>query len=81
MWTKTINLQFKGVKTQVQIWLSDTKDKNEVVTIQSMVNEYFLIEKVKLPTRDAAHDFIKYFPVTMAKAFLIREGYSSGAIN
>lgn len=80
MWTKTLNVKFKGQDLLVQIWLHDDSGEDQIVRQQSMMNEYFLIEDIKFHNRDAVHDFIKYYPIRMAKAFLIREGYNSGAI-
>lgn len=81
MWTKTITVKFKGVQTQVQVWLNNTLDEGqEQVRIQSMVNEYYLIEDVQLCSRDAAHDFIKHYPTPMAMAFLQRASIEVGAI-
>lgn len=84
MWTKTLTVVFKKQKFQVQIWLSiseSTSGSEEAVCVQSMANEYFLFEEIKFTNRDSAHDFIKHYPLTMAKAFLIRTGYSEGAFN
>lgn len=81
MWTKTITKKFKGVDTQVQIWLSDVNDEGkQIVKVQSMVNEYFLMEEILFEGRDKAHDFIKHYPVSMAVAFLQREAINEGAV-
>lgn len=80
MWTKTITTKFKGADAQVQIWLADTAENNkEVVKVQSMVNEYYLIEEILFEDRDSAYDFIKHYPTSMATAFLNRVAYSVGS--
>lgn len=82
MWTKTVQTKFKSSPIQVLLWFSDTDENgNEVVSIQSMMNEYFLIEKVKFESRDAAYDFIKDYTVSMATSFLNRTAYEAGAVN
>ena len=81
MWTKTITTKFKGFTCQIQVWLADTAENNkEVVRIQSMVNEYYLIEEILFESRDSAYDFIKHYPTSMAYAFLVRQAYSVGAV-
>lgn len=81
MWVKLINTRFKGMNVQVLIWLADTDENGkETVRVQSMINEYFLIEDILFQGRDSAHDFIKNYPVAMANAFLIREAYANSAI-
>ncbi len=81
MWTKTIIIKYKSQKITVLVFLSSSpEDNQEVVKIQSMVNEYYLIEEIVFSSRDAAYDFIKHFPSAMAKAFIIREGYSSSEL-
>lgn len=82
MWTKTLNVKFKGQLLSVQIWLNTTNENNqEGVKIQSMMNEYFLEEIVLFEDRDKAYDFIRHYPQSMALAFITREAYSVGAIN
>lgn len=83
MWTKTLKTNYKG-EHQVLLWYDEEyqegNDENlKKVNIQSMVNEYFLNETIVFETRDAAYDFITNYPVLMAKAFVIREGYNVGA--
>jgi hypothetical protein len=82
MWTKTLKTKFKSHSVDVQIWL-DRVDENDkpIVKVQSMVNEYFLEETIILESRDAAYDFIKHYPVSLANAFITREAYSVGAWN
>lgn len=81
MWTKTVTTKFKNKPVQVQVWLSDTKeDGAENVTIQSMLNEYFLIEHIIFPSRDSAYDFIKDYTVSMASSFVVRTAYDAGAV-
>jgi transcription antitermination factor NusG len=78
MWTKTITTKFKKQTCQVQIWLDDSDDKGkEVVKIQSMFNEYYLVETILFNDRDSAYDFIKHYPKSMATAFLFREIYAN----
>ncbi len=82
MWTKTIKINYKNQNIDVLVFLSDTTDENrEVVKMQSMVNEYYLIEDIIFENRDSAYDFIKLFTSSIAKAFVIREGYSCGAFS
>lgn len=82
MWTKTVKVKFQNNFYQVQIWLeNDYGEGKVVVKVQSMLNEYFLGEEVIFENRDSAYAFIKYYPKELAKEFLIREAYSSGAIN
>lgn len=74
MWTKTITTKFKKRNEQVLIFLYDTNyDGKEVVRIQAMINEYYLINDVVFGDRDQAHAFIKHFPVSLANEFLLRE--------
>ena len=82
MWTKTIDVDFLKRKEQVQVWLSDTGDdgQTEIVTIQSMINEFYLLEKIIFENRDAAYDFIKLFNTSLAKSFLNRAAYAEGAV-
>lgn len=84
MWTKTHTVKFKGINYPVQIWLYETlanESNPEVVRIQSMMNEYFIVEEIFFSSRDAAYDFIKHYPLKLAKAFLIREAYNAEAIH
>lgn len=82
MWTKTVKVKFKGIETDVQVWLADsTENAEEVVRVQSMVNEYFLIQEIKFTDRDDAYDFIKNYSPALAKSFLIKYAYSEGAID
>jgi hypothetical protein len=81
MWSKTIEVSFKGEPYQVQIWLNDSNEHGqEAVRQQSMMNEFFLVEDVYFDGRDAAYDFIKNYPHSMAKAFLIRAAYDNQAV-
>lgn len=81
-WTKTIKVTYKKIDYSIQVWLSDTNENNkEVVSVQTMANEYYLIEQIEFQSRDAAYDFIKNYPQKMGLAFLIREGYNEGAFN
>lgn len=81
MWTRTLTVKFKGKDTQVMVFLSDTTgDSQEIVTIQSMVNEYYLSETVAFTNRDAAYDFIKFFPSKAAISFLWRTAADAGAL-
>jgi len=81
MWTKTLTVKFQKRLVPVMVWLSDTKEDNEqIVTMQSMLNEYFLIEQIQFADRDAAYDFIKHCSVSLAQSFLIRKAYSEGAL-
>ena len=82
MWTKTVDVNFLKRKEQVQVWLSDSGDdgRTEIVTIQSMINEFYLSEKIIFENRDAAYDFIKLYNTAMAKSFLNREAYAEGAV-
>lgn len=81
MWTKTINVIFKGQKLSVQVWLDTTDDQGkEVVRVQSMINEYYLCETILMESRDSAYDLIKNYPPSLAKAFVIREAYNNGAV-
>ena len=79
MWTKTFEVKFKRKHYDVLVWLSGESDGRVDVTIQSMANEYFLMEKITFDDRDSAYDFIKHYPASMAKAFLIRQGYDTQA--
>lgn len=79
MWTKTVKTKFKNVEADVLIWLSNTEVDYQVVSVQSMVNEFFLIEEIRFEDRDKAYDFIKHYPVAMANAFLLRESINVGA--
>lgn len=82
MWTKTVEINFQKQRVQVMVFLSDTtEDANDVVTTQSMVNEFFLIEKVIFENRDAAYDYIKHYTAAMAKAFVNRTAYTEGAMH
>lgn len=54
---------------------------SEVVRVQSMLNEYYLMEDIRFENRDSAYDFIEHYPVSMAKAFVIREAYNTGAFD
>lgn len=83
MWTKTIQTKFKGQTLPIQVWLSDSTGDNafpEIVSIQAMLNEYYLIEKLAFENRDAAYDFIKCFTVQMASSFILRTAYTVGAV-
>ena len=82
MWTKTLKAKFKKTNCDVQIWFDGDYEKDcdkSLVKIQSMLNEYILCQEIVFDTRDEAYDFIKYYPVSMANSFLIREAYSTGA--
>lgn len=82
MWTKTLTVKFQKKDVQVQVWLSNTPDTDqEVVSLQSMVNEYYLCEDITVPSRDAAYDLIKNFPTSMALAFVTRQAYTVGAVD
>lgn len=81
MWLKTLKVKFQKYNVDVLVYLSDTNENGkEVVKLQSMVNEYYLVEKVEFSTRDAAYDFIKHYPVSMARAFVERTAYESCAV-
>lgn len=78
---KTVKVRFQGKNETVFTYLADTdKDGREIVRVKSMINEYYLEEEIQFTNRDAAYDFIKHYPKVMAKAFLYREGYNSGAL-
>lgn len=79
MWTKTIKVAYKGKRHDVLVYLESSYEKKETVKIQAMVNEYYLIEFIEFESRDAAYDFIKNYPPSMGKAFLIRTGYEKNA--
>lgn len=81
MWTKTIKTKVKGEEVIVQIWLYDTDTDLEVVRIQSVVNELYLIEDVKFENRESAYSFIKHYPVSLANDFVLRVGYSAGVFD
>lgn len=80
MWIKTIQAKLKGMEEIVIVFLYDvTEEGKEVVRIQSMINEYFLINDIYFNDRDQAHAFIKHFPVSLANEFLLRESINIGA--
>ncbi len=79
MFAKIIKAKFKNRTHDVLVFFYGDEDGNINVRIQSMMNEFFLIEDMTFPSRDSAYDFIKLYPKEMAHAFLIREGYNSGA--
>lgn len=74
-------VNFKKRFEYVLVFLSDSGENEETVTVQSMVNEYFLVEKITFEDRDKAYDFIECYTSTMAKKFLLREAINEGAIN
>lgn len=81
MWTNTITIKFRGKEELVLVWLMDSSDTgSEVVRMQSMYNEWYLIEDIEFPNRDAAYSFIKNCPKSLAKEFFIRVGYNNSAI-
>ena len=80
MWTKTLVTTFQGKAVPVQVWLNNTLDDKEEVRVQAMLNEFYLIESILFESRDAAYDFIANYPASMAKAFVLREAYASGAV-
>lgn len=82
MWTKTIKTKHNNQLIDVQVWLDGVNEHDKpLVKIQTMVNEYFLLEEIVFENRDSAYDFIFHYPVSMAKAFVVREGYNVGAFN
>lgn len=51
MWLKTLKVKFQKYNVDVLVYLSDTNENGkEVVKLQSMVNEYYLVEKVEFST-------------------------------
>lgn len=79
MWNKTLTTKIKGRTIQVLVFLYDSDEQdNEVVRQQSMINEYYLIEDIKVCSRDAAYDLISNYPLSMARAFFIRTAYDQG---
>jgi len=85
MWTKTVKAKLRGREYDVLVFFFDSTSienglSKETVRVQSMVNEYFLIEDIIFEDRDKAYDFIRHYPVSMAQAFLLREAYSNSAI-
>jgi hypothetical protein len=77
MWTKTIIVEYKRKSYNIQIWLSGEKNKPEV-TIQSMVNEWFLMETIEFENRDACYEFINHYSNSMGKSFLMHIGHEEG---
>ncbi len=80
MWFKSLKVTYKNFTYDVIVFLNDSPDNNtEVVQVRSMVNEFYIDEKIIFSSRDSAYDFITNYSQVMAKAFLIREGYSNSA--
>jgi hypothetical protein len=81
MWLKTLSVNFKKQQLQVVLFLDgENDDSKPVVVVKSMLNEFFLEEQIIFEDRDKAYDFIKNYPLSMAIAFITREGYASGAV-
>lgn len=82
MWTKTVKITFSKKREQVQVWLDGEDENNKaIVKVQAIVNEYFLSELISFDNREAAYDFIKNYPATMALAFVTRQANREGIEN
>ena len=79
MWNKTLNIEFRKDQYQIVLYL-DNIDDTECVIIRSMLNEYYLIQKIIFEQRDDAYLFIQCFNEDYAKLFFESQAYSTGAI-
>lgn len=81
MWYKKLDIEFRGNIEEVIVFLSDsTEDGQEEVTIQSMKNEFFLIQNIYFTDRDDAYMFIQCFTVEHATLFFEKQAIDNGAL-